>query len=161
MMSQSVQERQSEVVPDRGERMTELEYLNERMRRLLEQTFGGVMWPPQLAPAAGWTPLVDIDEEDDGYVIKAELPGVKREDVQVEVVGNELSIAGEIKETERKGIVRRRTRRTGRFEFRAALPSQVDTGKIDAALEDGVLTVRVPKAERAQRRQIEIKAGAR
>lgn len=160
-MSQVVQERRTEAVQDKGERMTELEYLNERMRRVLEQTFGGLMWPSQLAPAAGWTPLVDIDEEDDAYVLQAELPGVKREDVNVELVGNELSIAGEIKETERKGVVRRRARRTGRFEFRVTLPSQVDTTKIDAGLADGVLTVRVPKSERAQRRQIEIKAAGR
>jgi HSP20 family protein len=161
MMSQSLQERRSEAVQDRGERMTEFEYLNERMRRVLEQTFGGLMWPPQLAPAAGWTPLVDIDEEDDAYVLKAELPGVKQKDVSVELIGNELSIAGELKDEARKGIARRRARRTGRFEFRATLPSQVDTAKIDAALADGVLTVRVPKAERAQRRQIEVKASGR
>lgn len=160
-MSQTLQERRSEAVEGRGERMTELEYLNERMRRVLEQTFGGLMWPAQLAPGAGWTPLVDIDEEDDAYVLKAELPGVKREDVNVELIGNELSIAGELKEEERKGIVRRRARRSGRFEFRATLPSQVDTTKVDAKLADGVLTVRVPKSERAQRRQIEIKAAGR
>jgi HSP20 family protein len=157
-MSQALQERRSEVVPERGEPTSELELLNDRMRRILEQTFGGLMWPSQLAQAAGWTPLVDIEEEDDAYVLKAELAGVKREDVNVEVVGNELSITGEIKEEQRKGIVRRRTRRTGRFEFRASLPTQVDTEKIDAELADGVLTVRVPKSERAQRRQIKIKA---
>jgi HSP20 family protein len=127
------------------------------MRRMLEQTFGGLVWPSQLAQAAGWTPLVDIEEDDDAYVLKAELAGVKREDVNVEVVGNELTITGELKEQERKGIVRRRTRRTGRFDFRVSLPSQVDTEKIEANLADGVLTVRVPKSERAQRRQIEVK----
>jgi HSP20 family protein len=159
MMSQTLQERRSEVVPSRGEPTGELELLNDRMRRILEQTFGGLVWPSQLAQAAGWTPLVDIEEEDDAYVLKAELAGVKREDVNVEVVGNELSITGEIKEEERKGIVRRRTRRTGRFEFRVSLPTQVDTEKIDGELADGVLTVRVPKSERAQRRQITIKPG--
>jgi HSP20 family protein len=155
-MSQTLEERRSEVVPG-GEPSSELELLNDRMRRILEQTFGGLMWPSQLAQAAGWTPLVDIEEEDDAYVLKADLAGVKREDVNVEVIGNELTITGEIKETERKGIVRRRTRKTGRFEFRASLPTQVDTDKIDAELADGVLTVRVPKSERAQRRYIEIK----
>jgi len=158
-MSQTIEERRSEVAPQRGEPKGELELLNDRMRNILEQTFGGLVWPSQLAQAAGWTPLVDIEEEDDAYVLKAELAGVKREDVDVEVVGNELSITGEIKEQERKGIVRRRTRRTGRFEFRVSLPTQVDTEKIDAELADGVLTVRVPKSQRAQRRQIEIKPG--
>lgn len=158
-MSQTIEERRSEVAPQRGEPKGELELLNDRMRTILEQTFGGLVWPSQLAQAAGWTPLVDIEEEDDAYVLKAELAGVKREDVDVEVVGNELSITGEIKEQERKGIVRRRTRRTGRFEFRVSLPTQVDTEKIDAELAHGVLTVRVPKSQRAQRRQIQIKPG--
>lgn len=157
-MSQALQDRRSEIAPERGETVGEIELLTERMRRMLEQTFGGFVWPSQLAQAAGWTPLVDIEEEDDAYVLKAELAGVKREDVKVEVVGSELTITGEIREPERKGIVRKRMRRTGRFDYRVSLPTQVDTEKIDAKLADGVLTVRVPKLERAQRRQIEIKA---
>ena len=94
----------------------------------------------------------------DTYVLEAELPGVKREDVNIEVVGNELAITGEIKERERKGALRKRTRRTGQFKYRVRLPEQVDSTKIDAKLDQGVLTVRVPKAERAQRRKIEIKS---
>jgi HSP20 family protein len=158
-MSQTLDERRSEIVRERGEPKNELELLNDRMRHMLEQTFGGLVWPSQLAQSTGWTPLVDIEEEDDAYVLKAELAGVKREDVNVEVIGNELSITGEIKEQERKGIVRRRTRRAGRFEFHVSLPNQVDTDKIDAELADGVLTVRVPKSQRAQRHQITIKSG--
>ena len=57
---------------------------------------------------------------------------------------------------ERKGVLRQRTRRTGRYEYRLLLSEQVDSDKIDADLKDGVLTVRVPKAERAQRRKIEV-----
>jgi HSP20 family protein len=105
-----------------------------------------------------WSPMVDIEERDDAYVIEAELPGVKRQDVNIELVGNELAITGEIKERERKGAVRRRTRRTGRFEYRVTLPNQVDAEKIEAGLDQGVLTVRVPKSEREQRRKIEIKS---
>jgi len=158
-MSQTFDERRSEIVRERGEPKSELELLNDRMRHMLEQTFGGLVWPSQVAQSTGWIPLVDIEEEDDAYVLKAELAGVKREDVNVEVIGNELSITGEIKEQEGKGIVRRRTRRTGRFEFHVSLPNQVDTDKIDAELADGVLTVRVPKSQRAQRHQITIKPG--
>ncbi len=77
--------------------------------------------------------------------------------MNIELVGNELAITGDIKEKERKGVLRRRTRRVGRFEFRVTLPNQVDPEKIEAELTDGVLTVHVPKAERAQRRQIEVK----
>src|SRR5439155_23229723 len=103
-------------------------------------------------------PPVDIEEQDEGYVREAELPGDKREDVNIEDAGNEHSMTGEIKEKERKGALRRRTRRIGRFEYRVRLPEQVDASKIEASLDQGVLTVRVPKSERAQRQKIEIKS---
>jgi HSP20 family protein len=157
-MSQLLPERRSGVASERWEPLTELEQVSERMRRMLEQTFGGLGWPSPLREAAGWSPLVDIEEIDDAYVVEAELPGVQRQDVNVELVGRELTITGEIKERERKGTLRRRARRTGRFEYRVSLPDQVDAEKIDAKLAEGVLTVRVPKSERAPRRQIEIKS---
>jgi HSP20 family protein len=127
------------------------------MRRVLEQTFGG-SWTPMLTEPLGWSPPVDIEEQDDAFLVEAELPGVRREDVSIELVGNELSITGEIKDKERKGVLRRRTRRIGRFEYRVRLPDQVDPEKIEANLADGVLTVRVPKTEKAARRTIEVKS---
>jgi HSP20 family protein len=90
-------------------------------------------------------------------VIEADLPGVRREDLSIELVGNELSISGEIRERERKGIVRRRARHTGRFDYDVTLPSLLEVDRIEAKLGDGVLTLRVPKAERARRQRIEIK----
>jgi HSP20 family protein len=111
-----------------------------------------------LAAGVPWAPLVDIEETEDAYVIEADAPGVRRDDVDIELVGNELTISGEIKERERTGILRRRTRRSGQFEFRVVLPADVHGGKADANLKDGVLTVRVPKAERAQRRKIEVES---
>jgi HSP20 family protein len=155
-MSQLLPERRSRLVPERWEPLGELDQMTERMRRMLDQTFGGLGW---LSPveAGGWSPLVDIEETDDAYVLEAELPGVKREDVSIELVGNELAIAGEVKERARKGALRRQARRTGRFEYRVGLPNQVDAAKVEASLKDGVLNVRVPKSERAQRRKIELK----
>jgi len=82
---------------------------------------------------------------------------VKREDGEIELVGNELTIKGQVVERERHGVLPRRTRRTGRYEYRATLPDQVDGDKIDAGLKDGVLTVRAPKAQKAERRRIEVK----
>jgi HSP20 family protein len=160
-MSQLLPEHRSSGAPERWEPLRELEQMSERMRRVLEQTFGGVALPSQLTEAGGWAPSVDIEENDDAYVVEAELPGVKRENVNIELVGNELTITGEIKERERRGTVRRRSRRTGRFEYRVTLPEQVDTEKVDAGLADGVLTVRIPKSERAQRKRIEVKAKAK
>ena len=139
---------------ERWEPLNELEQLTERMRQLFDQTIG-FTWP---SPASGWTPLVDVEETDDAYVVEAELPGVKREAVDIELLGNELTITGEVAQRERQGTMRRQARRTGRFEYRVTLPDQVDADKVDAGLDDGVLTIRVPKAEQAQRRRIEVKS---
>ena len=125
------------------------------MSQLFESTFG----PAGFAAAAGWAPAVDVEETEDAYRVEAELPGVDRDDVQVEVSGDVLTITGEFKERERTGILRRRTRRTGRFEFRTTLPNAVDSDKITASLQDGVLAVNVPKAAEAKPRRVEITAG--
>ena len=156
-MSQILPERRSGATAERSDPLGDLGQITERMRRMLNQTFGGLNWPALTSDVAGWSPLVDIEEEDDAYVIEAELPGIKREDVTIELVGNELMITGEVKERVRKGIIRRETRRRGRFSFRVALPEQVDPERVEATLSEGVLTVRVPKSERAQRRRIEVK----
>ena len=148
-MSQLLPERRTE----NWSPLSDIGQLNERMRRMLEQTFGGLLDEP-----AGFIPAVDVEEAEDAYVVEAELPGVQREDINIEVSGNELSISGEIKERKREGVVRRRMRRIGRFEFRVTLPGELNAEGVDAKLNDGVLTVRVPKAERMQRRRIEVKS---
>ncbi|MER3408779.1 MAG: heat-shock protein Hsp20 [Thermoleophilia bacterium] len=143
------------LAPERWESLLELDQVVDRVRRMLDETFSTIV-PPALTTGL-WSPLVDIEETEDAYVVEADLPGVKREDVDVEVIGNELVIRGEVKERERAGIVRKRARRVGRFEFRATLPD-VDADKIEATLSEGVLTVRAPKVEQAKRRKIPIKA---
>ena len=118
----------------------------------------GRLMPPTLRPgeAARWVPAADVSETDDAYVVEIELPGVKREDIDIEVIGNELTVTGEVKEREKVGLLRSRTRRIGEFEYRVRLPNDVDAEKIDASLTEGVLTVRVPKSKRAKPRRIEI-----
>jgi HSP20 family protein len=133
----------------------EFENLTGQMNQLLESTFG----QSGLASAAGWAPAVDVEETEDAYRVEAELPGVHRDAVQVEVGGGVLTITGEFKERERTGVLRRRTRRTGRFEFRTTLPAAVDSDKISASLQDGALSVNVPKAAEAKPRRVEITAG--
>lgn len=133
--------------------LREFENLTGRMNELLESTFG----PLNTAPGAlGWSPATDIEETDDAYLVEADLPGVKREDLSVELRESELVISGELKERERTGVLRRRSRRTGRFEYRVTLPGDADADKVEATLRDGVLTVRVPKTAKAQPRRIEI-----
>jgi HSP20 family protein len=103
-----------------------------------------------------WTPLVDVEETDDAWVFEVDLPGVRREDISIEATEQELSISGEIKERERVGIVRHRTRRSGSFSYRTTLPAGVDPDRVQAKFDNGVLTVRVPRPEHAKARQIKI-----
>ena len=102
-----------------------------------------------------WVPAVQTDETDDAYVVRAELPGMKSDDVNVELVGNELRLTGEVSQNGEGKALRHRQ---GKFAYRASLPSDADPAKIDANLTDGVLTVRLPKAPQAQARRIEIKS---
>ncbi|MEO3756234.1 Hsp20/alpha crystallin family protein [Streptomyces sp. B6B3] len=106
-----------------------------------------------------WAPLADLTETDDAYVLEAELPGVGREDVDVQIGRRELTISGEMREQGPDGILHRRTRRTGRFEFQTALPGPVDGDTATARLNDGVLTVRLPKATDAGVTHVEIQPG--
>ena len=131
----------------------EFEQLQEEMGRLVQS-----VWPQTGANGGAWMPLADIEETEDAWIVEAELPGVDRKDVNVELRDGELVITGEIKEKERKGVVRRRTRRTGQFEYRVMLPGQANEDRIEANLHDGVLSVRVPKSEKAKPRRIEVKA---
>jgi len=113
------------------------------------------------AGSEAWIPAVETDETDDAYVVRAELPGMKREDVDIELRGSELRITGEVKDEaegkeEAEGKPLRH--RHGKFAYRTSLPADADTEKIDAQLTDGILTVRLPKAAQARSRRIEIKS---
>ncbi len=90
-------------------------------------------------------PAADIVETDSAYIIELELPGVRSEDVDVTMNGNELVVTGEVKERKREGLFRRRTRKVGRFEFRVTLPGYLRNGDVEATLAYGVLKVYVPK----------------
>jgi HSP20 family protein len=138
----------------RWEPFRELEQLQQHMDRLMQ----GAWSPAGGGNGGAWMPITDIEETDDAWVIEAELPGVNRKDVNVEMRDSELIISGEIKEKERKGVLRRQTRKTGEFEYRVTLPGDSDAEHIEANLHDGVLTVRVPKTEHARPRRIEVKA---
>src|SRR5437660_7511421 len=96
----------------------EFDDLFDRMAQLLQSA--AIM--PAMGEAMAWAPMADIRETDDAYVIECEVPGIKREDIDVEVGERELTIIGEMKEGERAGVLRHGTRRSGRFEYRAVLP---------------------------------------
>jgi HSP20 family protein len=121
---------------------------------MVNRVFGASLaWPEWVHE---WTPQVDVEETDDAWVFEVELPGAKRDDIQVEVGDTELHISGTIEERERLGVMRRRTRRSGAFEYRTSLAAGVDADNVDARFDNGVLTVRVPRPERAKTRRITI-----
>jgi HSP20 family protein len=132
--------------------MRELEQIQEQTFQLLQSVLGGTPF----GDAGFFVPNVDIEETEDSWILEAELPGAKAEDIDVEAHDNEIEITGEIVEKERKGILRRRTRPVGRFEFRASLPGPIDRDKIDASFDDGILRVTVRKPEAARPRRVEV-----
>ncbi|HLS72295.1 MAG TPA: Hsp20/alpha crystallin family protein [Actinomycetaceae bacterium] len=127
----------------------DLAELDARMNRIFESAMG-------TRRSAMWTPPVDVEETDTSYVVEAELPGVQKDDISIELTNNVLSIHGEAKERERVGILRHKTRRTGEFDYRMTMPSDVDADNVSATLDDGVLRVEVAKTEAAQPKQITI-----
>lgn len=108
---------------------------------------------------SGWTPALDLYEDKDSFVVKAELPGMKREDIEVSLHEGSLSISGERKGEEKHAgaDVYRTERFFGRFQRTVALPTPVAADKVKAAYKDGVLTITLPKTEEAKPKQIEVK----
>jgi HSP20 family protein len=134
-----------------------------RLNSMLDEAFNG--WP--FSPSAGtitsaWVPACDIFEDRDGLKIVAELPGVRPDDVKLSLENNMLTIRGEKKQQaeERTERVHRYERTYGTFERTFALPNTVDAEKIEAHYDAGLLTIQLPKAERARPREIQVKVGA-
>jgi HSP20 family protein len=137
--------------------------LTNRISRLLSDTLGGLDWQLRDSAAAAWVPPVDIVEEADAIRIMAEVPGVTPEDVKISVEGNVLTIHGTKQQVaeERTERVHRYERTYGVFERSFTLPATVDASGIKAAYEHGVLTVTLPKAEKARPRQIPVQVQAK
>jgi HSP20 family protein len=131
----------------------EFEDIYERMGQLMNLAFGLV--PADLGDMP-WSPLADLSETDNAYVVKVDLPGVNKDQVNIQLQDRELIISGEIADDQNGDRRHRSTRRTGRFEFRTYLPGEVNADAVTAQLSDGVLTVTVPKSEAAKPHKIEI-----
>lgn len=145
-----------EHAPSRWDPVREIEDTWARMGNLFQNVFGELGTRPFGQWAAGWSTPVDIEETDDAYVVEVDLPGARPEDVSVELTGSDLHVSGEVKEKERGGVLRRQTRRVGRFDYRVTLPGEVNPDGVEASLKEGVLTVRLAKAASSQARRIQI-----
>jgi len=136
----------------------------DEMDRVFDEFFGrGWLRPfrwerPSLFGEGAFAPKVDVLDRDDDVVVRAELPGVKKEDVEVSISGNMLTIKGETKheEKEEKGDYYRAEMSRGAFSRTFSLPTEVDQARAAAAMKDGVLELTLPKIEKSKRRTIKI-----
>jgi HSP20 family protein len=144
----------------RWEPVRELDSLQSDMNRLFDRFFGSTSGngPTQRR----WIPAMDIAETDDSVVLRSDLPGVKEDDVQIEVKDGVLTVSGERRdEHEEKGEDFHRVERSfGRFSRSLSLPDGVDPDKVEANFDNGVLEVRIPKPEETQPTRVEIGKGS-
>ena len=108
----------------------------------------------ELSAAPGWAPALDLWENNDGYQATVELPGFKSGDISIDLQDDVLTLSGERK-VETEGVYRHE-RPSGKFTRRVELPNRVDSQRVTATYQDGILTVTLPKAEEAKPRKISV-----
>jgi HSP20 family protein len=140
----------------RWEPVREMMTLREAMDRLFDDAFTR----PLNMSAVSAMPAIDLYQTDDEIVIKAALPGIKPDEVQISVTGDVLTLRGEFKrqEQQKEATWHIREQRSGIFERSVMLPTEVQTDKSKADFENGILTITLPKAEAVKPRTISIKA---
>ncbi|HKJ84091.1 MAG TPA: Hsp20/alpha crystallin family protein [Mariprofundaceae bacterium] len=133
----------------------ELESMNRQLSRILDDSH----FPSDTAEADRWLPAVDIRETADALTVQAELPGIDKKDVHVEVKDGVLNISGErrYEKDVKDENVHRIERAYGRFHRSFSLPRNVDADKVEASMHNGVLEVRLPKHESAKPKAITVK----
>ena len=136
----------------------DLTTLQDEANRFIDSFFSSHAPRPGAAP---FTPPVDIEETPEEFVLRADLPGVPQKDVKVSLLGGTLTIRGERKEerTTTAGALLRVERNSGMFERSFTLGAAVRSDSVQATYRDGVLEIRVPKAEEARLREIQVQAG--
>ncbi len=141
----------------RWEPFSDLMTLRDAVNRLFEESF---VRPSRVLCSAPAAVPMDVYQQDSNVIVKASVPGVKPEDIDVSVTGNTLTIKGEVKEEKeiKEENVIRRERCVGAFSRSMTLPSPVDTNKAKATFENGVLTLSLPMAEEAKPKEIKIQA---
>jgi HSP20 family protein len=139
--------------------LRDLSHLENRLERLWGSRFPWRNGEKETMTVTEWTPLVDISEDINEYLVKAELPELNKQDVKVSVENGELTIYGERKaQKEEKGKKFHRIERSyGSFVRSFTLPETVSANKVTAEFKEGVLSVHLPKDEQAKPRTIEVK----
>ena len=139
----------------------EMVSLRSAMDRLFEDSFVSPLTWRTVANGNGINPAIDIYETDDDILLTAALPGLKSDDVEVTITGQNLTLRGDVKadETVQNDQYIYRERRFGSFNRSFQLPVRVDGDRADASFSDGILTLRIPKADEVKPRQIRINPG--
>ncbi|NLX05910.1 MAG: Hsp20/alpha crystallin family protein [Phycisphaerae bacterium] len=130
------------------------------LRRAIDRMFEDFPWALERRwpGAARAFPAMNVWEEDDAYVAESELPGVKQDDLEITAAGQELTVKGRRPPVEGEDLTyHRRERIAGDFVRTMTMPGQVKADQIEANFRNGVLTIRLPKAEEAKARRIEVK----
>ncbi|MBV8098815.1 MAG: Hsp20/alpha crystallin family protein [Verrucomicrobia bacterium] len=131
--------------------------LRGELDRLFDSSFAPVFRTPD--SFSRWVPALDVYQDKDQFTVVAELPGLKKEDIELSLHDGVLTISGERKQ-EKKGEEGYRSERFfGRFQRSVTLPTGVDGNKVKATYQDGILKVVLPKAEEAKPKQIEVSVG--
>lgn len=132
--------------------------MQREMNKMFDNFFNGTDQGEDYALTA-WSPAVDIAEHDDEFTVKVELPGVSKDEVKITLESNILTIRGEKKQQKetKKENYHRVERSYGSFQRSFTMPATVKTDKIDASFRDGILNIKLPKAEEAKPKQIEVK----
>ena len=142
--------------PDLGtwSRFDRFPSLRDEVNRLFDFS-----WPSAATGTSqGWSPTLDVFDDKDAFVVQAELPGLKKEEIGVALRDGVLTLSGERKQEREKkeGDTFRSERSFGKFTRSVTLPAAVDATKVVASYQDGILTVNLPKAEEAKPKQIAI-----
>ncbi len=136
-----------------------LQSLQYDVNRIFDDFFRGDLLTGDSFFSRDWSPAVDIVEQNDAYILKAELPGMEKDDVKITLENNLLTIRGEKKnELEKKeGNYHRIERSYGSFERSFTIPGTIQPNNIDAHYANGILTLTLPKSEEAKPRTIDVK----
>jgi HSP20 family protein len=139
------------------EPIPEIVSFQDEMNRLFLDFFGRTPGRRMMSDGL-WAPIMDIEETKDDIIVKAEIPGMTKDDVKIQITGDMLTISGERKrEEESKDKTYHRIERSyGQFQRMITLPSEVQSAKAKASYENGVLTIRLPKSEEVKPKEISI-----
>ncbi len=129
-----------------------------RMRRQMDRMMESLFTRPAMGAGAGVYPALNLTEDDNAFYLRAELPGVEANDLQIQATANNLTISGEhrLEAEDSSAKYHRRERGAGQFSRAIALPKEIDADRVEASMSNGILVLKIPKSESAKPRRIQI-----